>query len=260
MNREKERGSHISYMFRLPFAAGSVFSASMLDTLLYQAFVKDYLITFVRLLLGIDQAPGSGFLTSMKITKQDMWIRTYGRLYQKLCSTTCEIPIGLYRTIDTSNMEPGNNFSLNLSDDPKEGHSNLIERAEIAQLVRSRMQSLVVLFPRSHLKITTMFRRRGILSRSLLIAQPETKGKKENRIKFSGPDGGQVIYKIGQIRAMINLPDYTLVPTNVLQRSEGWKPASELTWHSHRQKNTVSSRISTRKNSIQNEKINGQST
>ena len=64
--REKERGSHISYMFRLPFAAGSVFSASMLDTLLYQAFVKDYMITFVRLLLGVDQAPGSGFLTSVK--------------------------------------------------------------------------------------------------------------------------------------------------------------------------------------------------
>lgn len=62
---EKEKGSHISYMFRLPFAAGSVFSASMLDTLLYQAFVKDYVITFVRLLLGIDQAPGSGFLTSV---------------------------------------------------------------------------------------------------------------------------------------------------------------------------------------------------
>lgn len=65
LQREKERGSHISYMFRLPFAAGSVFSASMLDTLLYQAFVKDYVITFVRLLLGIDQAPGSGFLTSV---------------------------------------------------------------------------------------------------------------------------------------------------------------------------------------------------
>lgn len=65
LQREKERGSHISYMFRLPFAAGSVFSASMLDTLLYQAFVKDYVITFVRLLLGVDQAPGSGFLTSV---------------------------------------------------------------------------------------------------------------------------------------------------------------------------------------------------
>ncbi|KAI9580614.1 hypothetical protein GQX74_011284 [Glossina fuscipes] len=70
-----------------------------------KAFVKDYVITFVRLLLGIDQAPGSGFLTSMRITKDDMWIRTYGRLYQKLCSTTCEIPIGIYRTQDTSNTE-----------------------------------------------------------------------------------------------------------------------------------------------------------
>lgn len=67
LQREKERGSHISYMFRLPFAAGAVFSASMLDTLLYQAFIKDYIITFVRLLLGIDQAPGSGFLTSVKL-------------------------------------------------------------------------------------------------------------------------------------------------------------------------------------------------
>ena len=34
----------------------------------------------------------------MTITKEDLWIRTYGRLYQKLCSTTCEIPLGIYRT------------------------------------------------------------------------------------------------------------------------------------------------------------------
>lgn len=59
-------------MFRLPFAAGSVFSASMLDTLLYQAFVKDYVITFVRLLLGVDQAPGSGFLTSVSTIYNDL--------------------------------------------------------------------------------------------------------------------------------------------------------------------------------------------
>lgn len=85
-------------MFRLPFAAGSVFSASMLDTLLYQAFVKDYMITVIRLLLGVDQAPGSGFLSSIRINKDDLWIRTYGRLYQRLCSTSCEIPIGIYRT------------------------------------------------------------------------------------------------------------------------------------------------------------------
>ncbi|XP_053964094.1 potassium channel subfamily T member 2 [Anastrepha ludens] len=195
--REKERGSHISYMFRLPFAAGAVFSASMLDTLLYQAFVKDYVITFVRLLLGIDQAPGSGFLTSMRITKDDMWIRTYGRLYQKLCSTTCEIPIGIYRTQDTSNTEAshydeeagtpdstkgssevlrgvtyrppsasghhhqshpsqhksttclggcserkGSSYSINLADEARNNHAQQIERAEIANLVRSRMDSL----------------------------------------------------------------------------------------------------------------------
>lgn len=41
----------------------------------------------------------------MKITKDDMWIRTYGRLYQKLCSTTCEIPIGIYRTLDISALD-----------------------------------------------------------------------------------------------------------------------------------------------------------
>uniref|UniRef100_A0A7G3AUH9 Putative potassium channel subfamily protein t member 2 isoform x15 n=1 Tax=Lutzomyia longipalpis TaxID=7200 RepID=A0A7G3AUH9_LUTLO len=213
--REKERGSHISYMFRLPFAAGAVFSASMLDTLLYQAFVKDYVITFVRLLLGIDQAPGSGFLTSIKITKEEMWIRTYGRLYQKLCSTTCEIPIGIYRTQDTSiseshvssspvadkwrpfgsfgmkncvRMRPsydeesatpgssttkgtaeaglrgvtyrppplhkstsclggcsdrrGSAYSINLADEARDNHAQQIERAEIANLVRSRMESL----------------------------------------------------------------------------------------------------------------------
>ncbi|KAG7203447.1 hypothetical protein KM043_013511 [Ampulex compressa] len=139
--REKERGSHISYMFRLPFAAGSVFSASMLDTLLYQAFVKDYVITFVRLLLGVDQAPGSGFLTSMRITKDDMWIRTYGRLYQKLCSTTCEIPIGIYRTQDTT-VADTSHYSVNLGDEARDNHAQQIERAEIANLVRSRMESL----------------------------------------------------------------------------------------------------------------------
>ncbi|KAK2587035.1 hypothetical protein KPH14_010992 [Odynerus spinipes] len=139
--REKERGSHISYMFRLPFAAGSVFSASMLDTLLYQAFVKDYVITFVRLLLGVDQAPGSGFLTSMRITKDDMWIRTYGRLYQKLCSTTCEIPIGIYRTQDTT-VSDTSHYSVSLGDEARDNHAQQIERAEIANLVRSRMESL----------------------------------------------------------------------------------------------------------------------
>lgn len=85
-------------MFREPFAAGNVFSMSMLDTLLYQAFVKDYMIYLVRLLLGCEQSPGSGYLSSLKITEDNIWIERYGRLFQRLCSTTFAIPIGLYRS------------------------------------------------------------------------------------------------------------------------------------------------------------------
>nr|KAF6280285.1 potassium sodium-activated channel subfamily T member 1 [Pipistrellus kuhlii] len=96
--RERENGSNLAFMFRLPFAAGRVFSISMLDTLLYQSFVKDYMISITRLLLGLDTTPGSGYLCAMKITEADLWIGTYGRLFQKLCSSSAEIPIGVYRT------------------------------------------------------------------------------------------------------------------------------------------------------------------
>nr|XP_036863537.1 potassium channel subfamily T member 1 isoform X2 [Manis javanica] len=96
--RERENGSNLAFMFRLPFAAGRVFSISMLDTLLYQSFVKDYMISITRLLLGLDTTPGSGYLCAMKVTEGDLWIRTYGRLFQKLCSSSAEVPIGIYRT------------------------------------------------------------------------------------------------------------------------------------------------------------------
>uniref|UniRef100_M3ZT35 Potassium sodium-activated channel subfamily T member 1 n=1 Tax=Xiphophorus maculatus TaxID=8083 RepID=M3ZT35_XIPMA len=96
--KERDKGSNLAFMFRLPFAAGRVFSISMLDTLLYQSFVKDYMILIARLLLGLDTTPGSGFLCAMKIKEEDLWIGTYGRLFQKLCSSSAEIPIGIYRT------------------------------------------------------------------------------------------------------------------------------------------------------------------
>uniref|UniRef100_UPI0037E873B9 potassium channel subfamily T member 1 isoform X3 n=1 Tax=Semicossyphus pulcher TaxID=241346 RepID=UPI0037E873B9 len=95
---ERDKGSNLAFMFRLPFAAGRVFSISMLDTLLYQSFVKDYMIAIIRLLLGLDTTPGSGYLCAMKITEEHLWIRTYGRLFQKFCSSSAEIPIGIYRT------------------------------------------------------------------------------------------------------------------------------------------------------------------
>uniref|UniRef100_A0A8C9SHM7 Potassium sodium-activated channel subfamily T member 2b n=1 Tax=Scleropages formosus TaxID=113540 RepID=A0A8C9SHM7_SCLFO len=126
--KEREKGSNLVFMFRLPFAAGKVFSVSMLDTLLYQSFVKDYMISITRLFLGLDSTPGSGFLCAMKITEEDLWIRTYGRLYQKLCSSTGDIPIGIYRTeCDV----PQSQVSISVEDceDTREGHEPLLCRA-----------------------------------------------------------------------------------------------------------------------------------
>ncbi|KAG1969222.1 potassium channel subfamily T member 2 [Pimephales promelas] len=96
--KEKEKGSNLSFIFRLPFAAGKVFSISMLDTLLYQSFVKDYMITITRLLLGLETTPKSGFLCALSIKEDDLCIQTYGTLYQVLSSTVGDIPIGIYRT------------------------------------------------------------------------------------------------------------------------------------------------------------------
>ncbi|RXM31258.1 hypothetical protein EOD39_7174 [Acipenser ruthenus] len=86
--KEREKGSNLAFMFRLPFAAGRVFSISMLDTLLYQ----------------------------MKITEDDLWIRTYGRLYQKLCSSTGDIPIGVYRTESHKLATSESQISVNVDD------------------------------------------------------------------------------------------------------------------------------------------------
>uniref|UniRef100_A0A7N8YJA1 Potassium channel subfamily T member 2-like n=1 Tax=Mastacembelus armatus TaxID=205130 RepID=A0A7N8YJA1_9TELE len=137
--KEREKGSNLVFMFRLPFAAGKVFSVSMLDTLLYQSFVKDYMISITRLLLGLDSMPGSGFLCAMKITEDDLWIRTYGRLYQKLCSSTGDIPIGIYRTeahklpvseVNSSDLRKSSQVSITVEDyeDTREPREPLLSR------------------------------------------------------------------------------------------------------------------------------------
>lgn len=151
VGKQSDVNSH-AYKYRLPFAAGNVFSASMLDTLLYQAFVKDYMITMVRLLLGIDQAPGSGFLSSMRITREDLWIRTYGRLYQRLCSTTCEIPLGIYRTEPLESQRhvaESSVFSLGAAFASQQASyehaSEELERQEITNMVKNRLKDLGML-------------------------------------------------------------------------------------------------------------------
>ncbi|RUS88972.1 hypothetical protein EGW08_003219, partial [Elysia chlorotica] len=91
--------TNLNHIFRLPFAAGQVFSARMLDTLLYQTFVKGYLISFVRLLLGIDAEEGSGHLSSIRVTRATQQkFPEYGELYEGLCTATGEIPFAIYRT------------------------------------------------------------------------------------------------------------------------------------------------------------------
>ena len=36
-------------------------------------------------------------ILQMKLTEDNLWIRTYARLYQKLCSSTGDAPNGIYR-------------------------------------------------------------------------------------------------------------------------------------------------------------------
>ncbi|RUS81211.1 hypothetical protein EGW08_011005 [Elysia chlorotica] len=124
-NLKERTTTHLPYMFRLPFAAGKVFSSGMLDRLLYQTFVKGYLISFVRLLLGIDAEKNSGHLSSVCIQRATLsQFPNYGDLYQGLCSTTGEIPIAIYRTekhdVASSEMtdQNGKQEELNSKEDP----------------------------------------------------------------------------------------------------------------------------------------------
>ncbi|KAL4216992.1 potassium channel [Mactra antiquata] len=155
--------SNLSHIFRLPFAAGHVFSASMLDTLLYQTFVKGYLITFVRLLLGIDAEENSGHLSSIRMKRTTLArYKTYGELYQALCTTTGEIPIALYRTDNQSSTKSINSATSQTARNnnkeeattkfnkkcpstinfQKNWNTQNPEREDISDLIKNRMKSL----------------------------------------------------------------------------------------------------------------------
>ena len=80
-----------------------------------------------------------------------MWIKSYGRLYQRLCSTTCEIPLGIYRTQLTSTIDLNIGTGIAISFDfmlplteqlnYQALHSEL-ERVEITNLVRNRLADM----------------------------------------------------------------------------------------------------------------------
>ncbi|KAL8590822.1 hypothetical protein ACOMHN_064160 [Nucella lapillus] len=149
--------SNLSHIFRLPFAAGQVFSASMLDTLLYQTFVKGYLITFVRLLLGIDAEEGSGHLSSIRVTKaMTRDYPTFGDMYERLCHSSGEIPFALFHTelnsgdknthADEKKAEkkPKQKVSLTTSTGPTSPFQAFrkSEMVDVKGLVQSRMTTL----------------------------------------------------------------------------------------------------------------------
>ncbi|VDO62066.1 unnamed protein product [Haemonchus placei] len=140
---EKKRGSHMPYMFRLPFAQGGVFSANMLDRLLYQAIIKPYVVTLTRLLLGIDQSAGSGYLSSMVITSEDLWIKTYGQLYKRLCSSGANIPLGIFRTkdMDTKTVSHEMEEKCHLVDVSQQELA-VERRKEMLNHIRTRMRGM----------------------------------------------------------------------------------------------------------------------
>ncbi|KAK5976217.1 Potassium channel subfamily T member 2 [Trichostrongylus colubriformis] len=140
---EKKRGSHMPYMFRLPFAQGGVFSANMLDRLLYQAMIKPYVVTLTRLLLGIDQSAGSGYLSSVVVRSEDLWIRTYGQLYKRLCSSGANIPLGIFRTKDMDTKTVSHDMEEQChSVDATQMESTRERRKEMLCHIRTRMRSL----------------------------------------------------------------------------------------------------------------------
>nr|XP_039272908.1 potassium channel subfamily T member 2-like isoform X1 [Styela clava] len=96
--RRSEKASSLPYLFRESFASGEVFSSSMLDTLLYQSMVKSYLMTLLRLLLGLQYAPGSGYLSTHKVTKFEE-NRKYSSIFKEFSFRTGGIILGIYRKV-----------------------------------------------------------------------------------------------------------------------------------------------------------------
>ncbi|XP_033761223.1 potassium channel subfamily T member 2-like [Pecten maximus] len=96
---KEKMSSTLPHLFRQHFAAGKVFSTSMLDNLMYQTFVKHYLIMFVRRLAGIETENNTGYLSSIRVDGvTSSTYTTYGELYYSLTSTSGKVPLAIYRT------------------------------------------------------------------------------------------------------------------------------------------------------------------
>jgi hypothetical protein len=79
------------------------------------------------------------------ITHEDSCIRTYGRLYQSLCSTSFDIPIGIYRRESILKEKEQKTQSIK--------QNTLIQNMEIQNLVQTRMEFLRITSNCNHFKL-----------------------------------------------------------------------------------------------------------
>ncbi|KAK7485655.1 hypothetical protein BaRGS_00023104, partial [Batillaria attramentaria] len=206
---KEQTTSNLPYMFRLPFAAGHVFSSAMLDRLLYQTFVKGYLISFVRLLLGIEAQENSGHLSSVRVKRATIaQFPTYGDLYQGLCSTTGEIPIAIYRTDKraTTVQEVGANMNNNapvLKHGRPSMASGIFAKGErdlsnLSDLVNNRLQRLQLASDEpyeirkppktlSYVIVNPSPKRKLKNGDMIYVLQPSTMVAVPNKLKFRSP-------------------------------------------------------------------------
>ena len=63
------------------------------------------MIELIRQLLGCKQVEGSGYLESIPLTGQLSLVHTYGQLFLTLAYLHGMVPLGIYRTSETTSCE-----------------------------------------------------------------------------------------------------------------------------------------------------------
>ena len=149
------KGDHLTYLFVPQFAGGRVFCPSMLDTLLYQArpptsqctpsplpppthtqaYVKPYIVDFVRQLLSCKQVDDSGYLWHISLTSDLLALETYDKVFQRLVSQHRYVPLGIYRTVPDG-------VCLCEEGEDSNAKTNLLDSSRVASFLNTRMESL----------------------------------------------------------------------------------------------------------------------
>ncbi|XP_063716442.1 potassium channel subfamily T member 2-like isoform X2 [Symsagittifera roscoffensis] len=138
-------------LFRPAFVSGSAISTSMLDTLLYQSYVKPYIISVVYLLIGLKQNAGSGTLIFRVVGESEEECKggdicsskTFSEYYQEMIEKHFEIPIGIYRSLPTDPASARSEVDvLKMEEKYDSLQDQLMCEAQIRQILKDRMLRL----------------------------------------------------------------------------------------------------------------------